>query len=596
MALQVWLPLDGNLSNQGLDGSIIAINNNAVIDNNGKIGKCYKFGTETSSITIPVTTLKTWTGEFSISCWVNIVSWNSSYATIFSGHNGAQGWANLIFCLLRNNATSKLCFCISNTSSATNTSCITGDLTLNTWYHFVCVYSAGNIKLYQNGTLVSSYNTNIIPAMNKLTQLILGKNASSYQSNCKLNDFRIYDHALSTKEIKELSKGLILHYRLTKPLPNILKNTGNGTYSSNSYANGTWGAGSGGNGTFSIIEDISVPVGKYSWNITGNTSGNRDYFQGKIPFELNKKYTASWWAKGNGKILFRIWDSTSSTARISDSTNILTSEWTYYTKTFTANQNMVDHSCNYQLGVTGSANISICGMKLEEGEIATIWIPNETDALYSAMGYDSNIEPDCSGYKRDGIIVGTITRNVDTPRYKTCNNITNNSSYIKIDNLQTSGFSNSYSFSWWGKISSFSGRMFWGFSNGIRLNGIYNGNLWNTGDGSNNPLYTPGTTTQIAIPSVNKWHHFVMTGDGTNCKLYLDGKYYGIAKTYKSISGTTIYINGWDNGTTYSGQIYISDFRIYCTTLSADDAKALYEDAGYVDKNGNFHAYEYVEI
>ena len=87
-----------------------------------------------------------------------------------------------------------------------------------------------------------------------------------------------------------------------------------------------------------------------------------------------------------------------------------------------------------------------------------------------------------------------------------------------------------------------------------------------------------------------------MTGDGTNCKLYLDGEYYGIAKTYKSISGTTIYINGWDNGTSYSGQIYISDFRIYCTTLSADDVKALYEDAGYVDKNGNFHAYEYIEI
>jgi len=37
--------------------------------------------------------------------------------------------------------------------------------------------------------------------------------------------------------------------------------------------------------------------------------------------------------------------------------------------------------------------------------------------------------------------------------------------------------------------------MFWGFANGIRLNGMYNGNLWNTGDSSDNPIYNIGTTT-----------------------------------------------------------------------------------------------------
>jgi hypothetical protein len=43
-----------------------------------------------------------------------------------------------------------------------------------------------------------------------------------------------------------------------------------------------------------------------------------------------------------------------------------------------------------------------------------------------------------------------------------------------------------------------------------------------------------------------------MTGDGTTCKAYQDGVLWGQAKTYKTISGTRIYINGWDTSTSYS--------------------------------------------
>jgi len=44
MALQVWLPLNGNIKNQGLS-NITVTNNGATVNDNGKIGKCYSFAT-----------------------------------------------------------------------------------------------------------------------------------------------------------------------------------------------------------------------------------------------------------------------------------------------------------------------------------------------------------------------------------------------------------------------------------------------------------------------------------------------------------------------------------------------------------------------
>jgi hypothetical protein len=116
---------------------------------------------------------------------------------------------------------------------------------------------------------------------------------------------------------------------------------------------------------------------------------------------------------------------------------------------------------------------------------------------------------------------------VPSSRYGCATHFTATTSKVLIENLNTSGFANSYSFIWWGKTNTFSNKMFWGFANGVRLNGIYNGNLWNTGDGANNPLYTPGTTTQVTAPSLNSWHHFAMVGNGTTCVVYLDGELWG---------------------------------------------------------------------
>jgi hypothetical protein len=208
---------------------------------------------------------------------------------------------------------------------------------------------------------------------------------------------------------------------------------------------------------------------------------------------------------------------------------------------------------------------------------------------YDYIGTDPGIT-DGSGYNNHGIETGDITISTSTPRYSYSTKFVSGS-HIHTT-LVTSGFANSYTFSWWGKYSNYSGHMMWGFSNGNRLN-LYmsNGNFyWNTGDGSNNPFNVSASTY-----GDNQWHHFAVTGDGTATKLYIDGEFKGNAKTYKGITGTTIYMNGWDSGTSYNFNGQLSDFRLYATELTDSDILTLYHTGARVADNGAMTGYEMKE-
>lgn len=171
--------------------------------------------------------------------------------------------------------------------------------------------------------------------------------------------------------------------------PVIVKNSSVGTRELKGL-----GADSGGNGTFSITTETNLPVGIYSFNVLNNTSGNRDYQQDQIPYVTGRKYTGSWWAKGEGQCLYRVWNCTKQSQPMGKQFT-LTSNWTYYYHTFTATQEMETDNCTFHLGVTGNASIYICGMKLEEGDYPTDWIPNieDVDNLFvgSKSGFNEEI-------------------------------------------------------------------------------------------------------------------------------------------------------------------------------------------------------------
>lgn len=550
--------------------------------------------------------------ECSVSLWLKILSWNTSYATYFQFGLGSTPWAHYIFGLLRNNTASTLCFTISNGSSATNANCLTPVLSLNTWYHLTLTYSSGHCKIYVNGTETKDYATSIIPNFSGITTGTIGiaNNLSGYQTNCLINDFRIYDHALSAAEVKEISQGLVLHYKLddtyaetsiflTSTITTTAYNSQGGKYGYNTDSNlaKTEGVFQGKQciKISTITEGKSAQPYSYFSNLYTSNGTNSPAYKA-LSFDYYTTCPTTTWlniyklGSGTGTATWKTISATAGTrtgtyTNSSNSILVQPNEWNRVEVVF---HGTADADAQWGYCINGPAHTSNANYYFL---FANIQLEQNDHVTGQGQGLHQAIITDSSGYNHNGTIIGSPTIKTSINRYSNYINFADNTAHIECGIINTSGFGNSYTFAWWGTKSS-SGTMFWGFQDGIRLNGMYNNTLWNTGDGSNNPIYKIGTTTTITPPDVTTWHHYVMTGNGTKCYLYVDGQLYGEAKTYKSISGTKLWINGWQNATNYAGNINMSDFRVYCTALDAEAIDQLYRLGAKIDNKQNLHTFE----
>ena len=238
MSLQVWLPLTKDLRQQGLS-NITVTNNGATFNSAGKLGGCYEFASGKRIQTTLPSTSNLNSKAISFACWVNVSSWNSSYDCLMSIADGT-GWQQSRATLCRNNTASTLCWNIADGNTSTRVYTTTS-LSTNTWYHIACTYDGANLKIYVNGALNNSAAATLSIGYAG-TFNIGGWSGNNYPINCKMNDVRVYNHCLSLMEVKELAKGLVLHYPLNRQglgPSNLIKNgfgelgTENWTNSSN---------------------------------------------------------------------------------------------------------------------------------------------------------------------------------------------------------------------------------------------------------------------------------------------------------------------------------------------------------------------------
>jgi len=265
MSLICWLPLDGSLRNLGI-GNVVATDNNATVDNNGKIGKCYSFNDSngyifTNDISIPTT-------SWSMAAWVYpskdsssshqwIVGMNTSTASDFLG----------VIAYYKN----KFSIRIAGTTYQNSTTSA-----LNNWYHVAVTYSSNTAKLYINGVLSSTFTTVDPVAPTRLYIGCRGVGVGLFTG--KVNDVRVYNHTLSTEEVKEISQGLICHCKLDNL--NFVDSSGYGN-------RGTW------NGSTAAVLNASSSRNSNSIQVADGLNG---YLT--IPIYLNKDaVTMSVWLK-----------------------------------------------------------------------------------------------------------------------------------------------------------------------------------------------------------------------------------------------------------------------------------------------------------
>ena len=549
MALQVWLPLINNVENQGVS-NIPIINNGVTFVDNGKIGKCASFNNNYFSLQ-NLSNFNT----ISVSFWMKPA--NTNQIGCLLNYRTGIGLDIAIFLIqgkVRFDAGGQTIFNYTYTTD---------------WQHVTVTYD-GNIKsLYINGILNQSVTINkaISCTATKGTVGASSVNTTSGSSNNYiglLNDYRIYDHCLSPKEVKEISKGLVLHYPLNSLVnPNLVKNS---YFCTNMNT-----------GTVEVVPNVgyvdnTAYYGSPAYHVFREGQTTIAYSEFQFIFRANKcvpgkQYCISFWVKkchsgGNwGNIIldglrwFKTGDNTTYTTSITwnnrPSENLL-NVWQYASFYFTFPVECTAYAYYYNT-VGKDIDYYISKIKVEEGTVSTPWCD---------YGITNNIVYDCSGYQNNGTISGTLSCSADSPRYnKSCKF---GSGIIGT----TSGFASAQSYTFWANVIDKTAQIV--FVDGAsKLGfGISSGYFLCNTEG--------GTSTVYSISNLTiGWHHFAVV----NNLLYIDGvlqENRSDINNYWSYSGSMLEIGNRSNGNSYPWKGQISDFRVYATALSAEDIKELY--------------------
>lgn len=615
MSLQVWLPLNGNTNNQGL--SEVTLSGTPKYYTNGKLSsQCLDMSAAITGTANGLTGATEWSAAFwykidnndSLSKdWVRALSLGDETAD-----NSTIGEFRFETCYSSSaSSQNKGLHWHDNSVNATVTDYASISYDREIWHHAcITVSPTKGIHTYCDGTLVhtssKSHNGGHLTGYFKIgySNLISGG----------IQDIRLYDHALSSKEVAEIAKGLILHYKLDH------NGIGGVNYINNSGPNTEtlWSIST--NWTGSVVDCPTAPLGKCmrsTSNLDNIKGGMHMHPWAKTSFVDGETYTISAYIRSNVdglKIDFR-------NEMMASNWIVLSTEWKYYSYTAVIDVDATYYSDIFYViddisHVTTGTYIEVHSLKFEKGSKATPWCPSSADNIYNTLGFNSTEEADCSGFGNNGTMVGAFTYDTDTPRYAVSTVFNGTDTYIAAGT--GAKVKDAITVSIWAYMDDWHND---GDVNKIRpisctqtggwvIEASTNGKIaFSVGTGTDSNAYKSAYSTMTRASMASGWHHFVGTYDGFNVKFYIDGVLQTTNAVYTT--KTPIYYNS-SNGifigdesagsattpetsTNHNFNGKISDVRIYATALTAEQVKELYDTAASVDKNGNLLCYEMEE-
>lgn len=617
MGLQIWLPLNGNLENKGLS-NINITGANLTVDTNGKIGSCYSFNGSNSSLLIsnaPV--IKEWT-ESTVCFWIKNTA-NTTQCII--NHRTGIGKGLAVFII-----SNKIRIDTDTSMTTFNYAC-----DFSQWMHVAIVSKTDERQLYINGELVETKSVlGVVVYQNSGTYASIGGSSTNSASvnggnwlKGLLNDFRLYDEALSPMQIKLISQGLIAHYLLNN------NGSGNNNLALNSYnlnivsTKDNRNISNRGTTTLQLRED-----GFYEVKVT-KSFGGIGIYANSLNLQIGDKITFSFFVyiSGSSKsVTFYPMMYNSSGTRDTSSSFPISIDGGVYTTvnakligqisniipqrhyiTFewnSAMKNILDNGGKIELSIQIHGTWQdgdygcIFAPKLEYGDKPTPWCPNSADSLATQLGYNNNIEYDVSGYCNNGTKYNITDYTSDTPRYSVATKF-NGSSCIKNNNFNLLG--KIWSVSCW----------YYKSENPTEYEGLFclSKNSGSDADKkiaamlNTRRIWYKGESGSLSISKLKiaEWTLLTMTCDGTVVKIYENGTLIGSYNAGNEILDANDLVIGAraSSADAESTSVYftgqISDFRIYATTLSESDIQSLYNNSAFIDSSGNVYSTEYVE-
>ena len=283
MGLQVWLPLNGDVNNQGLSGLTVT-NNTATVNNNGKIGKCYSFSSTSMQLTLDSNFKALFSDAASVTFWVKVSSSHSAYAQAFTFGTAGTSWNNILFGLDINGSGVPI---LNSSTGSAYTNCSLGTaIKDDKWHHLAGTFQTNTLKIYLDGVLKNTVTTSNVPGWNSASTIFIGGNgAEVFKNNDCLNDIRFYNHCLSDKEVQEISKGLVLHYKFDD----------NNISSNNLVKNGFGELGTENWTPVGNVTTTDLPTADSNIKAKFIACESREY----IPFQHNSTYKVSFYIKAS---------------------------------------------------------------------------------------------------------------------------------------------------------------------------------------------------------------------------------------------------------------------------------------------------------